>query len=111
MTTEELAVKITDVDARCKSNTHRINELTGQIDAVNRLATAVEVMATEQKHQTDAIKDIKSDVANLDAKVETIEQKPAKRWDGLVDKIIYGLVGAFVAALAAGIIYLLGAGA
>lgn len=109
MTTEELAVKITDVDARCKSNTHRIGELTGQIDAVNRLATAVEVMATEQKHQTDTIKEIKTDVANLDAKVETIEQKPAKRWDGLVDKIIYGFVGAFVAALAAGIIYLMGA--
>ncbi len=107
MTTEELAVKVTDVDARCKSNTHRINELTGQIDAVNRLATAVEVMATEQKHQTGAIQEVKNDLAALDAKVETIEQKPAKRWDGLMDKIIYGIVGALVSALVAGAIYLL----
>ena len=51
--------------------------------------------------------EIKADVAKLDAKVETIEQKPAKRWDGMVEKIIYGIVGALVTALGAGIIYLL----
>ena len=106
MNQEEMAVKLTEVDARSKSNTHRINELAGQIDAVNRLAT-VEVMATEQKHQTTAMAEIKADVAKLDAKVETIEQKPAKRWDGMVEKIIYGIVGALVTALGAGIIYLL----
>lgn len=108
MTMEELAVKVTEVDARGKSNTHRINELSGQIDAVNRLATAVEVMATEQRHQTGAIQEVKKDLVALDAKVETLEQKPAKRWDGLVEKVVYGLVGALVAALAAGMIYLLG---
>ena len=107
MNQEEMAVKLTEVDARSKSTTHRINELAGQIDAVNRLATAVEVMATEQKHQTTAMAEIKADVAKLDAKVETIEQKPAKRWDGMVEKIIYGIVGALVTALGAGIIYLL----
>ncbi len=107
MNQEEMAVKLTEVDARSKSNTHRINELAGQIDAVNRLAAAVEVMATEQKHQTTAMAEIKADVAKLDAKVETIEQKPAKRWDGMVEKIIYGIVGALVTALGAGIIYLL----
>ena len=64
-------------------------------------------MATEQKHQTTAMAEIKADVAKLDAKVETIEQKPAKRWDGMVEKIIYGIVGALVTALGAGIIYLL----
>ena len=58
MNQEEMAVKLTEVDARSKSNTHRINELAGQIDAVNRLATAVEVMATEQKHQTTAMAEI-----------------------------------------------------
>ena len=66
MNQEEMAVKLTEVDARSKSNTHRINELAGQIDAVNRLATAVEVMATEQKHQTTAMAEIKADVAKLD---------------------------------------------
>ncbi|MDY2977941.1 MAG: hypothetical protein SOR90_10440 [Oscillospiraceae bacterium] len=107
MNQEEMAVKLAEVDSRSKSNTHRINELSEQIDAVNRLATAVEVMATEQKHQTQAVAGIKQSVSDLDAKVEAIEKKPAKRWDGIVEKFVSGLVGAFAAALAAGILYLL----
>lgn len=107
MTQEEMAMKLTEVDQRSKSNTHRINELSGQIDAVNRLATSVEVLVQENKHQTEAIKEIKQDVANLDDKVDAIEQKPAKRWDGMVEKVIYGLVGALVAALGAGLIHIL----
>ena len=88
MNQEEMAVKLTEVDARSKSNTHRINELAGQIDAVNRLASAVEVMATMQKDQTTVMAEINADVAKLDAKVETIAQKPAKWWDGMGEKII-----------------------
>lgn len=107
MSQEEMAVKLAEVDQRSKSNTHRIDELSGQIDAVNRLATAVEVMATEQRHQTAAMTEIKADVAKLDSKVETIEQKPAKRWDGMMDKILYGLIGALVSAAAAGLIALM----
>ena len=107
MNQEEMAIKMAEVDARSKSNTHRIDALSEKIDAVNRLATAVEVMATEQKHQTTAMAEIKADVAKLDAKVETIEQKPAKRWDGMVEKIIYGVIGALVAAATAGLIALM----
>lgn len=106
MTNEDMAVKLAEVDQRSKSNTHRINELSGQIDAVNRLATAVEVLATENQHQTEAIKEIKADVVSLNGKVETIEQKPAKRWDGLVDKIVLtivaALIGFFLARLGVG---------
>ena len=82
MTTEELAIKLTEVDSRSKSNTHRINELSGEIEAVNRLARAVEVMATKQDTMSDTL-------TRLDGRVETLEAKPAKRWDGIVDKLIW----------------------
>ena len=98
-----MAVKLTEVEQRCKSNTHRINSQTEQLAALNR----IEVMATKQTSQAEKIDEIKESVDGLTTKVETIEQKPAKRWDGIVDKIIYGIVGAFVTALGAGIIHLL----
>ena len=34
--------------------------------------------------------------SELDDKVEAIEQKPAKRWDGLVDKIVLTVVAALI---------------
>ncbi len=107
MTQEEMAVKLAEVDARSKSNTHRLDDLGDKVDILNRLTTAIEVMAAEQKHQGETMSEIKSDVTALDRKVEAIEQKPGKRWDGIVEKIIYGVVGSFVTALGAGLIYLL----
>lgn len=103
----EIAVKLAEVDARSKSNTHRLDEMEDKIDAVNKLATAVEIMANEQKHQTEAIREIKTSVGTLDTKVDALEQKPAKRWDGMVEKVIYGIVGALVAAAGAGLIALM----
>lgn len=107
MSQEEMAVKLAEVDARSKSNTHRLDELGEKVDVLNRLTTAIEVMAAEQKHQGETMAEIKNDVTALDKKVEAIEQKPAKRWDGMVEKVIYGIVGSLVTALGAGLIYLL----
>ena len=52
MTPEE-ASRLTAVEERSKSNTHRINELSGQIVAVNKLAVSVELLVQENKHQTE----------------------------------------------------------
>lgn len=80
--------RLTEVEDRSKSNTKRLDKLERETEAINRLATSMEVMVTEQKHQTSDMADIKKDVAKLDAKVESIEQKPAKRWDSVVEKTI-----------------------
>ena len=45
MNEQEMAVKLAEVDARSKSNTHRLDEMDEKVDTLNRLATAVEVMA------------------------------------------------------------------
>ena len=89
MNEQEMAVKLAEVDARSKSNTHRLDEMDEKVDTLNRLATAVEVMATEQRHQTETMAEIKTDVTALGTKVDAIEKKPGKRWDGMVDKFLY----------------------
>ena len=76
--------RLTEVEQRSKSNTHRL-----------------EVMANEQKHQTQTITDVKTDVGRLEGKVDVLESKPAKRWDSLVDKLIWGVAGAVLAFLLA----------
>ena len=82
--------RLTSVEDRCKSNSHRIDELTENITAVNRLAVAVEVMATKQTTMGES-------VDRLEKKVDILEAKPGKRWDGLVDKLIFAAAGAFIA--------------
>ena len=96
MTGEDAALRFAEVDHRTASNTRRIEKLEQQTDALNSLAAAVEVMANEQKHQTEAILDIKTNVTALGGKVETLERKPGKRWDSVVEKAIFTIVAAVI---------------
>ena len=83
------------IESRCKSNTHRINELQEHQTALDRLATSVEVLATKQETVECDVKEIKEDV-------KAITGKAGKRWDSLVDKALAALAGAFIAWLISG---------
>lgn len=97
MTSEEMAVKVAEVDHRAKSNTRRIEKLEVQTEAVQSLATSVEILVKEQSHQTEAMERIEKNVEKLDGKVEALEKKPAKKWDKVVETIVTLLIGAIAA--------------
>lgn len=99
MTTEELAVKLAETEQRSRSNSHRIDELEKDFNALNKLATAVEVMVTEQKHQSETMGKIETDVTALGQKVDAIEKKPGRRWDSLVEKAVWAVCAAVIAFL------------
>lgn len=79
-------------EERSKSNTHRLDKLEESTDAINQLANSMAAMAEKQTHIGDT-------VDKLDGKVTALEQKPAKRWDGLVEKAIWAVVAAVIAFL------------
>jgi len=97
MTQEEIAVKVAELDQRAKSNTRRVEKLELQTEAIQSLATSVEVMVKEQSHQTEAIERIEKSVEKLDGKVEVLEHKPAKRWESVIEKALLTAVGAVIA--------------
>ena len=81
--------RLTAGEERAESNTIRLNKLEESTEAINRLATSMEVMAERQEQVADT-------VGKLDDKVTAMEQKPVKRWDSLWDKIIWSLVAAVI---------------
>ena len=95
MDEREMEHRLTDVEQRCRANAHRLTELSAHIEAVNRLATAVEVMAARQQSMGESVE-------QLERKVDTLEGKPGKRWEGLVDKALFAAAGAAVAWVTAG---------
>lgn len=106
MTAEEQAVKLAELEQRAKSNTRRVEKLELSTGALHKLVTSVELLVAEQGHQTEAMLGIKNDVAKLDSKVETLEHKPGKRWESIVDKVTVAvaaaLTGFFLARLGIG---------
>lgn len=81
--------RLTEVEARSSSNTKRLNELEQRQDNLDALVSSVSVLATKQEHMESDVKEIKADVKSLAA-------KPAKLWDGMVEKVVMLLVAAVV---------------
>ena len=81
--------RITEIEERSKSNTHRIDTLEQRQYNLDELVGTVKVLAVREEAVENDVKVIKSDV-------KTLTSKPAKRWDSLVDKIILALAAGLV---------------
>lgn len=95
MTEQDLSVKLAETESRAKSNTHRIEKLEQRQNDLDKLVTAVEVLAAREQSMESDVKEIKADV-------KTITQKLGKRWDSLVERVLYVIVGAAVSLLVLG---------
>lgn len=79
--------RLTTVEDRSKSNSHRLDEIERRQDNLDELVSTVKVLAVREEKVESDVKEIKSDVKSLTG-------KPAKRWDNLINQIITILVAA-----------------
>lgn len=92
MDNEQLALKLQETTDRSLRNEGRIKKLEGEHETLQQLATSVAVMAEQ-------LKTMNANVNNLTSKVDELEEKPGKRWDAIVDKIIWAVLAAVIAFL------------
>ena len=95
MTNEDIAVKLTDHENEIGSLKHRMSAVEADQEALRELTGSVRELTVEQSHLTTYVGEIKADV-------KTMLDKPAKRWESLVDKLLLVAAGAFLGWLAAG---------
>lgn len=88
----EIIERLVATEARSKSNSKRLDEMSETVSAVKDLATSVSVMANEMTHINKSQEQIAKDVA-------VIKDKPAKRWEQVVEKVIFGVVCTALGAL------------
>ena len=79
--------RLTEVEERSKSNTHRLDEMEKRQDNLDELVGTVKVLAVREENVENDVKEIKSDVKSLTS-------KPGQRWDNLLNQIITILVAA-----------------
>lgn len=81
--------RLSETEARSKSNTKRLDELEHTTNTIQQLATSVAVLAEQ-------IKTMNNNLTTLTGKVEALEAEPAKKWRFVVEKSIYFVVAAVV---------------
>ena len=89
---QELTARLAGLEEKLAAALRRVDRLEKGQAALNRLATAVEVLATKQQAMESDVREIKVDVKALTG-------KPGKRWDAVVDKIVWALLAAVIAFL------------
>lgn len=85
----DLEHRLTTVEDRSKSNSHRLDEMEKRQDDLDELVSTVKVLAVREEAVENDVKEIKSDVKSLTG-------KPAKQWDTLINAIIVAVVSAVV---------------
>lgn len=79
--------RLTEVEARSKSNEHRLDDVEKKQNDLSELVGTVKVLAIKEEAVEKDVKEMKNDV-------KTLITKPAKRWDNLVSQLITLIVAA-----------------
>ena len=81
--------RLTEVEERAKLNSHRLDEVEKRQDDLDELVSTVKVLAVREENVETDVKEIKNDVKSL-------TNKPAQRWDRMVEKVTWAVVAAVV---------------
>ena len=89
---DEQLKTLVECEQRSKSNTKRIDRLEENYDALNKLTTSVEVMASKMDSMSKSLDKVNTRLSEQEA-------KPGKRWEAVVEKVIFLVIGAVIAFL------------
>lgn len=81
--------RLTEVEERAKSNSHRLDDVEKRQNNLDELVGTVKVLAVKEENVEKDVKEIKSDVKSL-------TNKPAERWESLMEKIMLTIAAAVV---------------
>ena len=84
---EKLYTKVEILEREYAALSERLKEQAGTLKEISEIARAVDRTTLTQQQMLEKIGD-------HEKRLEVIEQKPAKRWDNAVDKIIMLIIGA-----------------
>lgn len=85
----EFEHRLTEVEDRSKSNSHRLDDMAKRQDNFDELVGTVKALAVREENVENDVKEIKSDVKSL-------TNKPGQKWDALMDKIILTVAAAVI---------------
>lgn len=83
MTPDNMEHRVTELETR-------VNIIEDHQDNLDKLVTSVVSMTKEQEH-------IKADVTEIKKNVKELTAKSGRRWDDLVDKIVWAILAAVIA--------------
>ena len=86
---KDVSTRLATAEEQHKTLFNRLDRQEKMLDTVHKLALSVSELA----HNLSAVQ---TKVDGLCEDVEEIKEKPGKRWEGLVEKVVFTIAGAVV---------------
>lgn len=97
MTDEELEHRLTDVESRSKSNTHRLDDLERLTDAVNGMNTNIKLTIQQLENTNKSLEIVTAQNKKQDDRLTALEKAPGV----FGNKLWWAVIAAFVSGFAA----------
>ena len=95
--------RLTDVENRARSNTHRLDKLEPIVDEIHTMSNTMVQLVQEVKHTNETVNNLDAKVDRMDSRVDDMERAPAedakKYKSTAVTAIISTIAGAFATAI------------
>ena len=105
MNETEMEHRLTEVEARSKSNTHRIDKLERVIEEIHTMSNTMIQLVEEVKHTNETVSSLDQKVEKMDGRVDDMERAPGKEWSNAKRTVFNTVVGAVIGFLIAGLMW------
>lgn len=97
--------RLTEVEARAKSNTHRLDKLEPIVEEIHTMSNTMVQLVQEVKHTNETVNNLDAKVDRMDSRVDEMERAPAKEWGDTKRTVLNTVLGAIVGFLIAGLVW------
>ena len=104
MNETEMEHRLTEVEARAKSNTHRIDKLEKVTEEIHIMSNTMIQLVEEVKHTNETVASLDKKVDKMDSRVDEMESAPGKEWSDAKRTLFNTAVGAIITFLITGLI-------
>lgn len=103
----EIEHRITEVEQRAKSNTHRINKLEPIVEEIHTMSKTMVELVGEVKHTNENVCALDEKIDRMDSRVDEMERAPAEDAKKYKSTAITAIISTVAGALASGLIFLI----
>lgn len=103
----EIEHRITEVEQRAKSNTHRIDKLEPIVNEIHTMSKTMVELVGEVKHTNENVCALDEKIDRMDSRVDEMERAPAEDAKKYKNTAITAIISTVAGALASGLIFLI----
>lgn len=97
--------RITEVEQRAKSNSHRLDKLEPIVDEIHTMSNTMVQLVQEVKHTNEAVVSLDEKVDRMDSRVDDMERTPGREWNSVKWNVFNTVTGAIIGFFIAGLVW------